>query len=105
MPYEDKDSYTIEEIADFIVKEAKTGTEALHILQEHGFELKASEEIEEATKGDTSLKKVKIEEKLEEEAPPVRIIKKKRPGPDMVALRISASEKALGKHKHTGGCG
>ena len=105
MPYEDKDSYTIEEIADFIVKEAKTGTEALHILQEHGFELKASEEIEEATKGDTSLKMGKIEEKLEEEAPPVMIIKKKRPGPDMVALRISASEKALGKHKHTGGCG
>jgi hypothetical protein len=105
MPYEDKESYTIEEIADFIVKEAQTGTEALRLLQEHGFELKAHEEIEEATKGDTALKKVKIEETVDEEAPPVMIIKKKRPGPDMVALRISASEKALGKHKHTGGCG
>ena len=90
MPYEDKGSYTIEEIADFIVKEAQTGTEALRLLQEHGFELKAHEEIEET---------------IEEEAPPVMIIKKKRPGPDMVALRISASEKALGKHKQIGGCG
>ena len=87
MPYDGKKSYTVQEMADYIANEAGSGTELIEILAANGFELKSDAGSPVAVVEEPML----VVEESPVSAPPI----KKRPGIDLVALRLSASKKAL----------
>mgnify|MGYP003131944562 FL=1 len=87
MPYEDKESYTIEEMADYLANESMSGEALLDTLSKHGFELREK-------KGESCGSEMVEEETLESMSSSPR-----RPKLNIVALRVDASKKALGKHK------
>lgn len=87
MPYEDKESYTIEEMADYLANESMSGEALLDTLSKHGFELHEK-------KGGSCGSEMVEEETMESMSSSPR-----RPKLNIVALRVDASKKALGKHK------
>jgi len=110
MPYEDKESYTTEEMADYIANEAGSGAELLQMLASHGFELASSEAptespceeaAEEMEMPEDRGPEMGEEGEVEIELPPMpeMVPKHKPPKLDIVALRVDASKKALDKHK------
>ena len=66
MPYEDKESYTIDEMADYLANESMSGEALLDTLSKHGFELREK-------KGESCGSEMVEEEMIEEEPtePPV----------------------------------
>ena len=90
MPYEDKESYTVEEMADYLANESMSGEALLDTLSKHGFELRE--------KKGGSCGHDMMEEMEEEDMSPMPS-PSRRPKLNIVTLRIDASKKALGKGK------
>jgi hypothetical protein len=105
MPYEEKESYTTEEMADYIANEAGSGAELLQMLASHGFQLSSGAPPVESPCEEAAEELVEESEEAEEEPammlPPMpdMVPKKKPAGLDIVALRVGASKKAIDKHK------
>jgi hypothetical protein len=106
MPYDGKKSYTVQEMADYIANEAGSGTELIEILAANGFELKSDAvpsgedtgtplEVASTACGGSPVAVVEEPMLVVEESPVSAPPIKKRPGIDLVALRLSASKKAL----------
>ena len=91
---ENKESYTVEEMAEHVASEAVNGTELLQTLASHGFELSKPE-------GEQADENKDIPAPAPEVLPvmPRMFPAQPKSGLDIVALRIDASKKALGKHR------
>ena len=89
MPYEEKESYTVEEMADYLANESMSGQALLDTLQKHGFELREK-------KGESCGHEM---EEMEEEVMGPKLHSPRRPKLNIVTLRIDASKKALDKNK------
>lgn len=105
-------SYTVEEMADYIAREATSGEDVLRVLSENGWQLEpsaeqASDEIalveegaeEEIDEGaEEGAEEGMLEGMLGGAAPEPS----KMPGLDIVTLRMQAAKKALGKEGKKG---
>tara|TARA_R100000654_G_scaffold75129_1_gene111404 strand:- start:2953 stop:3234 length:282 start_codon:yes stop_codon:yes gene_type:complete len=89
MPYEDKESYTVEEMADYLANESMSGQAMLDMLEKHGFELKEK-------KSGSCGHDMEDMEPMEDMGSPM-MRSSKKPKLNIVMLRLDASKKALGK--------
>lgn len=107
MEEEPSKSYTIEEMADYIAREATSGEDVLRVLSENGWQLEPSAD---QASGERALVEEGAEEEIDEgaeEGEEEGMLEgmlggaapepSQMPGLDIVTLRMQAAKKALGK--------